>query len=174
MSRKFIYGLIDPRDGQIRYVGQSSVGMKRAEVLHSAKCKSWQMSLRSQNLREEVEIIEETEDLNDAEMFWIAYFRMIGADLTNLTAGGEGLKNCSEETRRKLRDCKLGTKLSEDHKRKIRLATEGKHTQKFSEEYRLKLSAAKKGRKLSANHRAAISAAAIGKKRGPYRPRIST
>jgi hypothetical protein len=102
MSRKFIYGLIDPRDGQLRYVGQSSVGMKRAKALHSAKCMSWQKSLRSKGLVEDVEVLEETEQLNDAEIFWIAYYKMIGANLTNLTDGGDGLKNASTETKMKL------------------------------------------------------------------------
>lgn len=99
-ARYFIYGLLDIRSqcsGELRYVGQSAVGMRRPKEFHSAKCLSWQKHLRSIGLREEIWIIEEWDGngdwktwLNDTEIFWIGYYRMIGCDLTNIEKGGEG------------------------------------------------------------------------------------
>ena len=100
MSRYIIYGLLDPRPkrlGELRYVGQSSVGMIRPEVLHGSKVGSWQRHLRKLDLREEVVILEEwpisgdpKKWLDDTETFYIAYFKMIGCDLTNIVEGGGG------------------------------------------------------------------------------------
>jgi hypothetical protein len=47
---------------------------------------------------------------DEAEMFYIAYFKMLGARLTNSTDGGEGLSNPSEEVRRKIGLANLGRK----------------------------------------------------------------
>jgi hypothetical protein len=111
-SMCFIYGLIDPRldhAGELRYVGQSHVGMKRPLDVHGAKCGNWQKCLRKLDLREEIFIIEEWDGyndwkiwLNETETFYITYFRMIGCNLKNMTDGGEGLKNPTVEVRRKI------------------------------------------------------------------------
>lgn len=62
----------------------------------------------------------------------------------NMVAGGRGMLNPSDETRRRL---------SEAHKNRF-----------FSEEHRERISKAKKGKKLSKEHKEALSKAKLGKK----------
>lgn len=95
-----IYGLFDPRDDQLRYIGKSTNPRKRMEahygqaragsVLHSRR---WLAGLLARGLRAEVVVLEcatTTEEANDAERFWIAAMRLACCDLTNLTPGGDG------------------------------------------------------------------------------------
>lgn len=113
MSKYLIYCLIDPRDGEIRYTGQSSVGMVRPKKRHSGHCWSWEESLKKEGLKPIVRIIQECETLkmlNDCEIYWIAKLRNEGCRLTNLTDGGEGIKNPFDSTRQKMRLAKLGKK----------------------------------------------------------------
>lgn len=102
MSIKFlIYGLIDPRTQQLRYVGKSCSGLKRPRQHRSpggikratGHAGSWLRSLFAAGLRPEFCVLEEhgnSEDLLESEVFWIGYFKMIGANLTNMQAGGDG------------------------------------------------------------------------------------
>lgn len=67
----------------------------------------WIRQLLRDGLMYEVEVLEvhaRAEDLPEAEMFWIAYFRSVGCRLTNMTAGGDGTWGTkkSVETRRKM------------------------------------------------------------------------
>jgi hypothetical protein len=169
MSRKFIYGLVDPRDGQLRYVGQTSMGFVRPKKLHAAKCGSWQKSLKNKGLEPEIIVLEETDDLNCAEEFWISSFRMIGADLTNMTTGGEGLKGATLETRRKMREAKLGRRLTDEHRKKISESCRRIKKSPKTVETRAKISASLRGRKASDETRLKMSITRLGKKRGPYR-----
>lgn len=137
MSKYLIYGLIDPRNQQLRYVGKSSVGLLRPQKFHSAKCRSWEMTLTNIGLTKEIEIFEELEEgpgirdrLNDAETFWIGYFKMIGADLTNLTKGGDGFTAgyvMSVATREKLSKAHTGRKRDDQWKRAISEGVRGKN-----------------------------------------------
>src|SRR5438105_11913465 len=101
MSNFIIYGLIDPRDGQLRYVGKSVSGMNRPKAhmqhvfLQSNTHKvNWIRQLKALGLQYGIVVIQSLDDkemLSQAEIFWIAYFRQLGCPLTNLTAGGEGM-----------------------------------------------------------------------------------
>lgn len=102
MNNYIIYGLLDPRPsrlGELRYVGQSSVGLIRPEVLHGSRCGSWQRHVRALGLCDEILVFEEWNGVGDpkqwldeTETFYIAYFKMIGCDLKNIVAGGGGAK----------------------------------------------------------------------------------
>ena len=98
----FIYGLVDPRTKMIRYVGLSTTGIRRPKEhrraakhtrhLYSAR---WIESLRGLGLTYEIVILEVCPDDNfdllcKTEVWWIAYGRASGWELTNLTLGGEG------------------------------------------------------------------------------------
>lgn len=91
-----IYGLIDPRTNQLRYVGKSKNGIKRARALHTGcpHCYNWQRQMQRSGVMAEVEIlqdgIEDRAELRDAEEHWIAYFKFVGCDLTNIRNGGQG------------------------------------------------------------------------------------
>jgi len=124
-------------------------------------------------LNYEVRVLEEVaqqDDLDEAEVRWIAHGRAQGWPLTNLTAGGErGVR--SQETRDKLRALKTGKPCpwlvernqSEEHRAKVRASKTGKSRAPFSDEWRRHLSEGKKGRPKSAAHRAALSAAQVGR-----------
>lgn len=98
--KNVIYALLDPTTKQIKYIGQALNALERlAEHMkpRSREAKShknnWLNSLVAQGLKPELIVLESFEDpykLNEAEIFWIAYYRSIGANLTNGTDGGEG------------------------------------------------------------------------------------
>lgn len=94
----FIYGLVDPRSGCLRYVGQTK-NLKERFWGHTGmasvsrhRCAAWIRGLRKLGLKPVLEVLEEvsTEQANDAERFWIASLRAAGASLLNMTDGGDG------------------------------------------------------------------------------------
>lgn len=174
----FIYALADPRTEAVRYVGQTSNGMRRPRY-HFSPSKSsggthsgnWIKSLRSVGLRPSVRILEEVpvDDLNLAEMFWIAQAKGIGWDLTNHTDGGGGLRGFrhNEKTKERIRAANTGKKRSPETRALIGLLAKGRT---HSAETRLKLRLGHLGKKyapMSAQGRANLAAAQRGKKRGP-------
>jgi len=120
VSRFLVYGLIDPRTGQLRYVGKSESGLSRPRkhtqswCLRSkkrSKLQSWLKSLGSEGLKCDIEVLEESADRptnTENEQHWIAYFDMLGANLLNMTAGGEGWHGAkhSDEWRANRTQCK--------------------------------------------------------------------
>lgn len=129
MNKEFIiYGLIDPRTGQLRYVGQSIRGLRRPvehwkrRRFREAKdhCHTWVRSVLRDGLTPEIEILQECSsfsELDEAEDFWITYFRFIGCDLTNDPRAGKGTKGLAAPNK--------GRKLSDEHRRKISEARKG-------------------------------------------------
>lgn len=114
----YIYGLIDPRNQQLRYVGKTVLAPARRLANHIWQARNskhkrhvlaWIASLDAENLTPELVEIEKVDpfgDWEEAEQFWISYFRFIGSDLCNLTIGGEGAPGAkaSEESRAKKRE----------------------------------------------------------------------
>lgn len=111
----FIYGLRDPRTMEIRYVGLTSTGMKRPEwhSLWHVRDKStlyvhrWLKKLFvSTGMKPEIVVLERVEsrqELNDAEIRWIAIGRAaLGKRFTNCTRGGEGAVDLPPEVLRKM------------------------------------------------------------------------
>lgn len=98
----FIYGLIDPRTQEIRYVGKSVLSPARRLAVHLWRAKTaphkrhsmaWLLSLHREGVAAIVETLEEVPpngDWVEAEQFWISSLRLAGARLCNHTAGGEG------------------------------------------------------------------------------------
>ena len=128
-----IYGLVDPRTDQLRYVGKSKNPVVRkyqhvcASQLRRKQHKNhWIKDLLASGLKPELVQLETVPyaDWEEAETFWIAYFRFIGADLTNATAGGGGSPDPSPETRKKIGDACRGKprKFTEEHIAKIAAA----------------------------------------------------
>lgn len=105
-----IYVLIDPRDGAVRYVGQTKRTLARRFSSHlasSATCRThrdcWIAGLLAAGLRPEIRQIDTCgPDWAECERKWIAHYRAAGAKLTNRTDGGEGTPGApiSEENRR--------------------------------------------------------------------------
>lgn len=128
-----IYGLFDPRNGELRYVGKSSSGLKRPKehwkpsALGSGRNRwkiSWLQQVLEAGSEPEVAVLESLENsdrLSEAEQWHIAYWRSLGCRLTNLTSGGEGTSGyvVSVETREKHRRNASGKKASRETREKM-------------------------------------------------------
>jgi len=126
--KPYIYGLIDPTTKQLRYVGQTAQGpsyptthwKRKRKRERKDHCHCWVRSVLASGMIPEIIILQEVEienDLSEAEIFWIAYFKMIGCRLTNMTDGGEGTRGFASPAK--------GKKFSDEHKRKISDARKG-------------------------------------------------
>jgi hypothetical protein len=95
----YIYALIDPSTNQCRYVGKADNPVRRLQRhlqkkrLQDATYKAaWLRQVVEKGLAPEMLVLEEVpkDTWKESECFWIGYFRMIGAQLTNGTSGGDG------------------------------------------------------------------------------------
>lgn len=115
-----IYGLIDPRSGELRYIGKAIdvprrisshyTKARKGDVLHSRR---WLAGLLAQGLKAEIAILEKVDSndkANEAEMFWIASMRLAGANLTNRTFGGDGQSPGYRPTQEALNKQSIATK----------------------------------------------------------------
>lgn len=101
MTSSVVYGLYDPRSGELRYVGKT-VGNLSARLkghLHDAalrrsktRCGCWIRELASVELMPVALVLEHAprQQLGSRECAWIAWARERSDHLTNLTAGGDG------------------------------------------------------------------------------------
>jgi hypothetical protein len=183
MTEHIIYGLIDPRDNELRYVGYTSDEKKRykshlskSSLKENTHKNNWIKSLLALDLKPIMEVIcdyETAEELPQREIQWIANMRILGNDLTNATDGGDGVmkgRKHSEETKKKISEAVLGEKnhnygkkgkpMSEETKKKLLEAKLGK---KHSEETKQKISEANKGKKHSEESKRKMSEAKLGK-----------
>lgn len=95
----YIYALVDPRTQQCRYVGKADDPVRRLQR-HLQKKRlqdrthkaTWLRSVVAAGFWPELFILEAVPKHGwaQAEKFWIAYLRMVGAELTNGTHGGDG------------------------------------------------------------------------------------
>jgi hypothetical protein len=91
-----IYGLIDPRNGCLRYIGQTTLALKDRLWGHCyeprrSRKNNWIKSLKSRGLRPIIKALSEhpIEELDDAEIAAIAAIQSTGATLLNATYGGK-------------------------------------------------------------------------------------
>lgn len=114
LSKFLIYGLFDPRTGELGYIGKSESGFDRPRQhrqpshqkgkTHRA---NWLRKMALEGVIAEFDVIESgfvsRQELVEAEKFWISYFRFIGCRLRNGTDGGEGAsrrQSCEERLKR--------------------------------------------------------------------------
>lgn len=148
--RYIIYGLCDPRTGELRYIGKSSSGLTRPRVHFrndrtlndGSHVHNWCKSILAIGLEPEIVVLEQyesTESLRDAEIRLIAFFRKMGYRLANLTAGGDGLNGFrhSQSTREKLSRSRTGSSLSDDHKKAISRSLSGYRRKPRSPSHRI-------------------------------------
>lgn len=150
----FIYGLVDPRTGHVRYVGKSHNPKNRLQnhltprQLKSKSHKnSWLRGLLDSGYKPRLVLLEEVNESKwqEAERRWIVYYRSLPGypPLTNGTSGGDGIDKGTkfgDETRKKLSEMRRGKKMppfTDEHRRKISEANKAAW-QNFSEEDRNK------------------------------------
>jgi hypothetical protein len=112
---------------------------------------NWIRNLHDVGLTYQIEVIQELPDreiLSQAEIFWIAYFRNLGADLTNLTDGGLGALGWrhTPESLRKLKLANKGKRPSPQCRSASLIASTGNRWQ-HTEEAKRKISSLKTGQK---------------------------
>jgi hypothetical protein len=100
MRTILIYGLHDPRDGALRYVGKTKGTLRLRLAQHMTprelrlqhRRAKWLRCLKTMGLKPEARVIEvATADIwAERERYWIAFYRAQGADLVNGTDGGDG------------------------------------------------------------------------------------
>lgn len=114
--REFIiYGLVDPRTEEVRYIGKSSRGMTRpwlhlcpSNLRGESHKERWIRAVMADGLKPKIVVLQRcasVDELDAAEEQVITDFRSRGAALTNATPGGKGKPlGCasSEETRKKI------------------------------------------------------------------------
>jgi hypothetical protein len=96
--RYLVYGLIDPRTLEVRYVGKSTSGLHRPKQHRNKRGGdngyklNWLKNLQKCGLTYSIAILEvcSLDSLSEQEAWWISYARMCGWRLTNLTDGGDG------------------------------------------------------------------------------------
>lgn len=117
-----IYGLVDPRTNELRYVGKTIQPLNDRLRIHLYDARrglkryvcNWIRQVLRDGLEPEIFEIESVqEDWIEQEQFWIAYFRYIGARLTNGTIGGEGTpgRKASAETLAKMSEISKRTQM---------------------------------------------------------------
>ena len=160
-----IYGLIDPQVNQLRYIGKTTQTLAErrkshvvARTLHYP-VNRWVKKLFDAGVKPDIVEIERVEDdWQEAEQFWISYYRFIGADLLNLAPGGDwmprddganqrraatvALRGATEGQLRAIRDVRR--RLANDPAFRAEWY-EKQQTSIKTPEYRAKMSALKKG-----------------------------
>lgn len=148
-----IYCLVDPRNGEPRYVGKTVQELEVRVNCHmqdKSNCHRvhWLNELKREGLKPDYFIIEEIEGAwpwQESERFWIGYFKRSGFKLTNNTSGGDGVPNLPPETRARMRLTWLGKKHKPETIEKLRAC---RPNYKHSEETKARMSASQKGRKI--------------------------
>lgn len=134
-----IYGLIDPRTEQVRYVGWTINSIESRLYGHISEARkqgknshklAWIRLLLKSGLEPNVVLLEQVEFTTwaEAEKRWIVVLKEQGNKLTNLTIGGEGSLGYSHSpsAREKIRIARAKQVITEETRRKVSLAQKGK------------------------------------------------
>lgn len=161
----FIYGLWDPRNYQLRYIGKADNPLDRLknhieEAKHSnvkTYKSNWIRQLLSEGLEPYIEILEEVliDNWQEAEIAWIEECKKFGLKLTNKTNGGDGTTGLilSDETKEKMRQKAIGRPRTDEERRKLSESKKGKSTwvkgKHLTEEHKKRIGLANSGKKPS-------------------------
>lgn len=166
-----IYGLVDPRDGELRYIGKTVQQLEHRLQGHMLLAdrrdqysRNWLYGLKQLGMKPDIFAIEHCagEAWREAEMHWIAYFRSIGARLTNHTNGGMGPSGYvrSPETLRRMSLAQRGKVLTPEHRQAI---SEGLKGRKMRPESTAKSAEYHRGKERPAETRSRMSAARLAR-----------
>lgn len=147
-----VYGLVDPRTDQVRYVGKAAdpearlrQHLRPSSLKLKSKKNSWLKAVIAAGLEPQLVIIDRVpeDQADDAERIHIWTYRELGYDLTNGTDGGDGFRGThSEETKAKMSATHMGRPKSPEHAAAI---AAGRRGLKISDEGRRKISERMKG-----------------------------
>jgi len=184
-----IYGLVDPRDHLIHYVGRSANGLHRPhqhKTKHvSAAMRDWQSELTARGLMQEIVVLEvvpterayspavnvflpwwldgrNTRALSAAEGWWIAYGRASGWPLLNIADGASGghYHKARPETVERRRAKLIGKRRSAEYRRRQSERFKGRpQPQLRTKEVHEKSAASRRGLKRTPAQRAKMSVA---------------
>ena len=164
----FIYGLYDPRNGYLRYIGKA-IDLKARFYLHLSEKKNshknqWIAQLRSFGLLPEMRVLQtiynsDDTDWQEIERWWIKCAREKGDPITNLDDGGRSGMKKSAETKEKMRLKQLGRIMSPESIAKMK-ATKAAN---LTPEVRERISKAQLGKRRTPEQRAAHSIALTGR-----------
>lgn len=142
-SNYIVYALTCPSCGCPRYVGQSSIGIRRfrqhLKGMNSSDDshykKRWVQSLLNKGLRPGFVVLLELPDhlaLDAAEIYWIAEMKRRGCPLTNLTDGGCGRRGHKDtpETIEKRRLKQIGRPVPQERRDRIAASLRGRPSPK--------------------------------------------
>ena len=158
MNIYYIYQHRRKDTGEIFYVGK---GKGKRGIQKTSRNKHWKnitsitdytVEVLFENLEESVAFL--------VEIGLITKYKSEGKQLCNYTIGGDGCSGLRHniQTKNIMSQRKSGTKLSEEHKRKIGEAGKGKI---ISQEQRKKISDSLKGRRLTEEHKRKISISSV-------------
>lgn len=192
MPKAYIYGLYDPRNDELKYVGKTKakrLSERLKEHIRKAKREQtsprdrWIVELLDKSKKPYIIVLDECirNDYGEAEKWWIALCKDLGFELTNLTDGGEEgspeYYKFTKEHRKKIgkkskgNQHGLGYQHSEEIKRKMSERMRGENNpnyrKDFSPEHRAKLSAAAKRRKHSPETKEKMRQAALKRNENP-------
>ena len=176
-GKSYVYALIDPRSGELRYIGKTcrDVAARVSSHMSSARNGSpyhsayWLRQLIKAGMVPDTMILAHAPhaDVANLERRYIALLRDVGAKLTNMADGGEGSPGINKgrkhtlEARRNMSNAQTGRKHTAATRRKIGLANSGRI---HSCEARQKMAKSSTGKKHSAATRAKIGVASSGRK----------
>ena len=185
-NKTFIYGLVDPENGKVRYVGKANNPEKRlkghVKDAHSYRCANWVKALRRRGLSPQVITLAVVpiDDWQGAERSQIHLYRSLGMADLNLADGGEGWPGGthSEQSRAKISAALVGRNTwnkgiahTQETRAKISMALKGKPNsckgmkgKQASLETQSRMSIAHKGHMVSDETRRRQSVAARGNK----------
>lgn len=116
VSYTSIYGLVDPRNEAIRYIGKTDFPEHRlkqhlcdAKRKPSVKVYRWVHELATEKLKPSLKVLckVDSNKWKEAEVLFISHYKQF-CNLLNSTDGGEGLLNASNETKSKISLSKKG------------------------------------------------------------------
>lgn len=157
----YIYCLVCPLSGGIRYIGKSIRPKERLQnhMNEKSKChrSNWLASLKSIGLKPELVILEEVSDdqsWQEREKHWIYHGKELGWKLTNNTSGGDGVVNLHPDSRERIRTAWIGRKHRPESLIRIGIASTGRT---HSEEWKINMSDMMKKREITWGDKIAIA-----------------
>ncbi len=124
--KNFIYALKNPTTNEIVYIGKTKNVERRMKDHHRIekriRCKldKWKVQMGKLGLKPDMEILLECDekDVNEKEKYFIKLYTENGCNLLNMTEGGDGLQNPSDEVRRKIGEKSRGRIVSDETRKK--------------------------------------------------------